>query len=591
MDIEHSIAKLPEQATPKALLDDAPLIGDHVDFDQFLGSDAETLKTPEPELHFAAPISTAVSALGLNFAETINRPAALSQTPPTDVPNDNGSLYFGSASGVENRATPLAPSDDYARPLPGHQNFRAKVPAETPTVDKSDLVPNVKVDGGALSTAITAAKNPQEVIVGKPKPVTEMQQFKKSLRPDNKSGGMVTTEVRTEEIHKPAPQHIKNGVGSETAIPDTDPKAEIVHPPNHQSISVHRYPDPEVRSGLHHHPDVPRPKNGVVPEHPAGPRVPQISGNALPPGPVLASETAAPVAVSVEQPETLVASKIPKVLAQPHVLETKMQAAPDDIASADKMQGHTRPVAPQLVPPVLPGSALPPAVPYLVFEPPVKNSPTRPMKSGEHIGISNGSGKVHDVISAAQPPAMQVTIPFNPNGNADLLLQSPRDPARQFDVTFFEPASSQSTAPASGANTPPTATDYSPRIIQMIVESARALVDKPVELTLSPEELGKVKLTLQSGEGSMTVAISAERSETLELLRRNIDQLAAQFREIGYQDLSFQFSGQGDPNKGQLFSDGSGTPDQSNAEEPELAGSHDVHRLNLQADGRVDIRL
>ena len=68
--------------------------------------------------------------------------------------------------------------------------------------------------------------------------------------------------------------------------------------------------------------------------------------------------------------------------------------------------------------------------------------------------------------------------------------------------------------------------------------------DRPVELTLSPEELGRVRLTLTTSEAGLVLAVTAERPETLDLMRRNIDQLARDFREIGFSDLSFSFTQQ-----------------------------------------------
>lgn len=78
-----------------------------------------------------------------------------------------------------------------------------------------------------------------------------------------------------------------------------------------------------------------------------------------------------------------------------------------------------------------------------------------------------------------------------------------------------------------------------------IAEVAGGLSDGSVEISLSPEELGKVRLSLQGGEGQMTVQIMAERPETLDLLRRHIDMLAAELRQQGYSDLAFSFGGGG----------------------------------------------
>lgn len=72
------------------------------------------------------------------------------------------------------------------------------------------------------------------------------------------------------------------------------------------------------------------------------------------------------------------------------------------------------------------------------------------------------------------------------------------------------------------------------------------------DITLNPRELGQVKLTLQAIDGTMFVAIAAERPETADLMRRNIDSLAQEFRGLGYQDVSFSFSGrQGGNGSGQ----------------------------------------
>ncbi|PYF11951.1 flagellar hook-length control protein FliK [Rhodobacter viridis] len=80
-------------------------------------------------------------------------------------------------------------------------------------------------------------------------------------------------------------------------------------------------------------------------------------------------------------------------------------------------------------------------------------------------------------------------------------------------------------------------------------QMSQALADagnRTVELTLSPEELGKVRMTLHSSDGTITVAVQAERPETLDLMRRNIDSLARDFREMGYSNVGFEFGQQSD---------------------------------------------
>ena len=62
-----------------------------------------------------------------------------------------------------------------------------------------------------------------------------------------------------------------------------------------------------------------------------------------------------------------------------------------------------------------------------------------------------------------------------------------------------------------------------------------------VELRLNPEELGRVRLSLTPGDGTMVVSIVAERGETLDLMRRHINLLAEEFQELGYSNLQFDF--------------------------------------------------
>jgi len=80
-------------------------------------------------------------------------------------------------------------------------------------------------------------------------------------------------------------------------------------------------------------------------------------------------------------------------------------------------------------------------------------------------------------------------------------------------------------------------------VLAQLTGAARMTADRPVELALSPEELGKVKLTMNTDGNAVSVAIMVERPETLDLLRRNIEILAREMRGVGFQDVSFSFSG------------------------------------------------
>lgn len=86
--------------------------------------------------------------------------------------------------------------------------------------------------------------------------------------------------------------------------------------------------------------------------------------------------------------------------------------------------------------------------------------------------------------------------------------------------------------------------------MRQIAENLQKMSDGRVEIRLSPEELGSVRLQLHQGESGLTVTVQAERPETLDLMRRNIDQLARDLADAGYGEASFSFDQQGQEGQG-----------------------------------------
>jgi len=79
-------------------------------------------------------------------------------------------------------------------------------------------------------------------------------------------------------------------------------------------------------------------------------------------------------------------------------------------------------------------------------------------------------------------------------------------------------------------------------VIRQVMDVIVQARDGQMELRLNPEELGRVRLHFQPSEqGAMILTISAERPETLDLLRRNIDQLGRELAAMGYDNTSFNF--------------------------------------------------
>lgn len=97
-------------------------------------------------------------------------------------------------------------------------------------------------------------------------------------------------------------------------------------------------------------------------------------------------------------------------------------------------------------------------------------------------------------------------------------------------------------------------------------------------------------MNISAVEAGITVSVVAERPETLDLMRRNIDQLAREFEIIGYNDINFSFS-QGETQ--QEFSDEQQEPSRASASLLDL-GHHAEgtanHTTALSTTG-VDIRV
>lgn len=124
--------------------------------------------------------------------------------------------------------------------------------------------------------------------------------------------------------------------------------------------------------------------------------------------------------------------------------------------------------------------------------------------------------------------------------------------------------------------------------------------DQPIELVLTPEELGRVRMVLTAQDDGLRLVVQADRPETLDLMRRHADQLTRDFKELGYQDIAFNFDSQSGFQR--QLSSGAGdrneddTPRASDRAETALdrasvtAGYR--HRVaTVGADGRLDLRL
>lgn len=92
----------------------------------------------------------------------------------------------------------------------------------------------------------------------------------------------------------------------------------------------------------------------------------------------------------------------------------------------------------------------------------------------------------------------------------------------------------------------PTVAHDIPRPVAL--QLADAVQNRPdsdiIDITLSPEDLGPVRLTLHHGDRGLLVQVQAERPETADLIRRHLPELDRTLRDLGHGSVAFSFGDQ-----------------------------------------------
>ncbi len=98
-------------------------------------------------------------------------------------------------------------------------------------------------------------------------------------------------------------------------------------------------------------------------------------------------------------------------------------------------------------------------------------------------------------------------------------------------------------APLQSSNSSSTAprVELPQHISHSVAEAFKSAPNKPIEITLNPIELGRVRMIMTTSETGITVTVTADRGETLDLMRRNIDDLGKSLSDLGFEDVSFAF--------------------------------------------------
>ncbi|MCA0940248.1 flagellar hook-length control protein FliK [Salipiger pacificus] len=205
----------------------------------------------------------------------------------------------------------------------------------------------------------------------------------------------------------------------------------------------------------------------------------------------------------------------------------------------------------------------------------------RPESSNVLPGVFGKVSVDNTPVSASRsPPTDAASLTFAPvppvrSGSSDREREGRMLDAGSFDgVSEPHVGERLQTAMAKDGVAPneqlaPARTQQQPSPVRQVAEAIITGRGNKVEVQLEPEELGRVRFHMQLSEHGITLQVSAERPETLDLLRRNADQLARFLTEAGYQGGSLSFFGQrrgGGTSRGRTGGPEAGLPDMAAAQ-------------------------
>ncbi len=162
------------------------------------------------------------------------------------------------------------------------------------------------------------------------------------------------------------------------------------------------------------------------------------------------------------------------------------------------------------------------------------------------------------MVVAATAPVPEVPSPLTDpmaEGLALLAVAAPR-------------AEASPAVPGSAAQGSPAAAP----VLQQVTVALSGPLAPVTELRLSPEELGSVRIEVATDGDQVAMVVTAERQDTLDLLRRNADRLMADLREAGFARLDLSFGAWSGPSGGERTPD-IPSPAPSVEELPEIAAA------------------
>lgn len=125
-------------------------------------------------------------------------------------------------------------------------------------------------------------------------------------------------------------------------------------------------------------------------------------------------------------------------------------------------------------------------------------------------------------------------------GASKLVLAEPTAFEREFDAIAVAQGSDALTTQTSalGRATDTQSANVARQVIQQLADNG-LMANGKVEISLSPEELGRVRLTASQTDQGVILIVQAERPETLDLMRRHLPDLMQDLQDMGFGDVSY----------------------------------------------------
>ncbi|WP_168193216.1 flagellar hook-length control protein FliK [Rhodophyticola sp. CCM32] len=202
------------------------------------------------------------------------------------------------------------------------------------------------------------------------------------------------------------------------------------------------------------------------------------------------------------------------------------------------------------------------------------------------------------IATVQTPPSLPPRAPASPNPLGPSMEPLARHLAAGSDLPLTELLADPSILSHTPGSSAPLSTIPGPQTTiaqsaatQMAAalhpQAGRPVLDHPTEIALDPPELGRVRMVFNQIDGVMALSITADRPETLDLMRRHADLLAQEFFRAGLGDTAFSFQQREDnPASGSPTTGEQGTKTPAPEDPAPVTGpGHSTH------DGALDLRL